>query len=116
MPIKIRSIDSMDVKIDDIDYLKLSPWCFGVCLTENEKDLIKDKKAAYLIPTKNMGVLSCKGVGGVHNVSFLGSDDGDSSEDTLVWQFDIFAHKDAEVDLDAGNSIALELDGEKVSD
>jgi hypothetical protein len=49
----------------------------------------------------------------VHNVSFLGSDDEDSSEDTLVWQFDIFAHKDAEVDLDAGGSSVLGIDGEK---
>ena len=43
MPIEIRSIDSMDVKIDDMDYLKLSPWCFGACLTEKEKSLIKDQ-------------------------------------------------------------------------
>jgi len=116
MPIEIRAIDSMDVKIDDIDYLKLSPWCFGSCLTEKEKSLIEEKKAAYFIPTKNMGVLCCKGVGGVHNVSFLGSDDGDPSEDTLVWQFEIFAHKDAEVDLDAGDSIALGVHREKVTD
>jgi len=115
MPIEIRSIDSMDVKIEDIDYLKLSPWCFGACLTEKEKSMIKDQKAVCLIHTKNMGVLSCKGVGGVHNVSFIGSDDGDLSEDTMVWQFDIFAHKDAEVDLDAGDSIALEVDREKVT-
>jgi hypothetical protein len=116
MPIEIRSIDSMDVKLEDIDYLKLSPWCFGACLTENEKSLIKDKKAAYLIPTKNMGVLSCKGVGGVHNVSFIGSDDGNLSEDSMVWQFDIFAHKDAEVDLVAGDSIVLEMGGKKITD
>lgn len=116
MPIEIRSIDSMDVKIDDIDYFKLSSWCFGACLTEKEKALIKDQKAAYLIPTKNMGLLSCRGAGGVHNVSFLGTDDGDPSDDTLVWQFEIFAHKDAEVDLDAGDSIALEVDGEKITD
>ena len=116
MPIEIRSIDAMDVKIDDIDYLKLSPWCFGACLTEKEKTLIKEQKAFYLIPTKNMGMLSCRGVGGVHNVSFLGSEDGDPPVDSLVWQFEIFAHKDAEVLLDSGDTIDLEIDGEKVSD
>lgn len=116
MPIEIRSIDAMDVKIDEIDYLKLSPWCFGACLTEREKTLIKEQKASYLIPTDNMGMLSCKGVGGVHNVSFLGSEDEDPSEAALVWQFEIFAHKDAEVHLDSGDTIDLEVDGEKVCD
>ena len=79
------------------------------------KVLGQGQKSRLSHPTKNMGVLSCKGVGGVHNVSFLGSDDGVSSEDKLVWQFEIFAHKDAEVDLDAGDSIALEVNGEKVT-
>jgi hypothetical protein len=116
MPIEIRSIDSMNVKIDDMDYLKLSPWCFGASLTEREKSLIKGQKAAYLIPTKNMGLLACRGVGGVHNVSFLGSDDTEPSDDTLVWQFEIFAHKDAEVDLDSGDTIMLEVNGETVTD
>jgi hypothetical protein len=103
----------MDVRIDDIDYLKLSPWCFGACLTEEEKALIKEQKVTYLIPTENMGMLSCRGVGGVHNVSFLGSENGCPSEDALVWQFEIFAHKDAEVNLDSGDTIALETNGEK---
>ncbi len=112
MPIEIRSIDSMDVKIDDIEHMRLSLWCFGGCLTEQEKASIKDEKAKYLIPTNNMGMLSCKGYGGVHNVSFLGPEDETSSEDQLVWQFEIFTDREADIALKAGDLIELEVDSE----
>ena len=114
MPIEIRSIDSMDVKIDDAEHMKQSLWCFGDCLTEKEKDAIKDQKAKYLIPTNNMGMLSCKGFGGVHNVSFLGSEEEASSEDQLVWQFEIFTDMEADIALKSGDLIELEVDGEKI--
>ncbi len=111
MPIEIRSIDSMDVKIDDVKYMKQSLWCFGGCLTEQEKTSINDKKAKYLIPTNNMGELSCKGYGGVHNVSFLGPEEETTSEDQLVWQFEIFTDMEADIALKAGDVIELEVDG-----
>jgi len=113
MPIEIRSIDSMDVKIDDAEYMKLSLWCFGGCLTEKEKTSIKNEKAKFLIPTNNKGVLSCKGYGGVHNVSFLGSEKEATPEEQLVWQFEIFTDSEADIALKAGDSIVLEVDGEK---
>lgn len=112
MPIEIRSIDFLDVKIDDVEHMKLSLWCFGGCLTEQEKASIKDQNAKYLIPTNNMGVLSCNGYGGVHNVSFIGSEEETTSEDQLVWQFEIFTDMEADIALKAGGLIELEVDGE----
>lgn len=113
MPIEIRSLNTMDVKIDDAEYLRLSLWCFGGCLTDQEKALIKDQNEKYLIPTNNMGVLSCKGYGGVHNVSFLGPEEEATSEDQLVWQFEIFTDMEADIALKSGDLIELEVDGEK---
>ena len=107
MPIEIKSIDAFEVNIDETDYTKLSLWCFGGCLTERERSLIIEKKASYCIPTENMGVLSCKGIGGVHNVSFIGSDADQTSDDTLVWQFEIFADKTARIALKEGDEITL---------
>ncbi len=114
MSIEIKKIDTWPDTINESECIKISTWCFGVCLTEKEKVLITEKKARYQVPTKNMGVLSCEGGGGVHNVSYLGSEDVDNP-DNLVWQFEIFAHKDAIIDMKEGHLIYLEHKGDKIT-